>query len=163
MGFPSVDAVEVGGTWQKILIGSIYVISAGENFAPSQWLFDKFEDTGVSVINDTHRYEGGVVGHSDATSLSTTVSLTWPMMEDEVAEAILKTYGQKEGNADPPVTLWDSWFYVSCKSDRARMHPLAENWQHLLGIFCKISLQWLKNVSSGHWSSLGKGTIVPPI
>ena len=23
----------------------------------------------MSVINDTHRYEGGVVGHSDATSL----------------------------------------------------------------------------------------------
>ena len=57
--------------------------------------------------------------------LSTSVSLPLPMMEDEVAGAILKSDGQKEDDMAPPVALWDSWFYISCKSDRAMMHILA--------------------------------------
>ena len=36
-----------------------------------------------------------------------------PIMEDEVAGAILKADGQKEDDASPPVSLWDSWFYRS--------------------------------------------------
>ena len=60
--------------------------------------------------------------------LSTSVSLPLPMIEDDVDGAILKSDGQKEYDASPPVALWDSWFYRSCKSDRSMMHFLAENW-----------------------------------
>ena len=76
--------------------------------------------------------------------LSTSVPLLLPMMVDEVVGAILKSVGQKEDDAAPPVALWDSWFYRSWKSDRAMVHPLVENWQHLLGIFRKFSLWWWK-------------------
>ena len=65
MGYPYVAAGEVGGTWLKILVGSIFVIGAGENVAPSQGLFDKFEDPGGLVLNDTHRYEGVGAWYSD--------------------------------------------------------------------------------------------------
>ena len=47
------------------------------------------------------------------------------MIEDDVDGAILKSDGQKEYDAAPPVALWDSWFYISCKSDRDMMHILA--------------------------------------
>ena len=60
--------------------------------------------------------------------LSTSVPLTLPMMEDEVAGAILKPDGQKEDDVAPPVALWVSWFYRSCKSYRDMMHLLAEHW-----------------------------------
>ena len=50
------------------------------------------------------------------------------MMEDEVVEEILKANVQKEDDTAPPVDLWDSWFYRSCKSDMAKLHLLAENW-----------------------------------
>ena len=60
--------------------------------------------------------------------LSTSVPLPLPIMEDEVDGEILKDDGQKEDDAAPLVALWDSWFYRSCKADRAMMHPLAENW-----------------------------------
>ena len=60
--------------------------------------------------------------------LSTSVSFPLPMMEDEVSGAILKSDGQKEDDMAPPVALWDSWFYISCKSDRSMMHFLAKNW-----------------------------------
>ena len=60
--------------------------------------------------------------------LSTSVPLTLPMMEDEVDGSIIKADGQKEDDAAPPVALWDSWFYRSWKSDRAKLHLLAENW-----------------------------------
>ena len=60
--------------------------------------------------------------------LSTSVPLTLPMMEDEVAGEILKANGKKEDDTPPPVALWDSWFYRNCKSDRAKLHLLAENW-----------------------------------
>ena len=65
-------------------------------------------------------------------------------MEDEVDGAILKTDYQNEDYAAPLVDLRNSWLYKSWKIDRAMMHPLAENWKHLLGIFCKFSLQWWK-------------------
>ena len=76
--------------------------------------------------------------------LSTSVPLLLPMMVDEVVGAILKSVGQKEDDAAPPVALWDSWFYRSWKSDRAMLHPLVENWQHLFGISWKFSFQWWK-------------------
>ena len=76
--------------------------------------------------------------------LSTSVPSPLPMMEDEVAGSILKAYGKKEYDAAPPVALWDSWLYRSWKADRDMMSPLAENWQHLLGIFWKFSLRWWK-------------------
>ena len=60
--------------------------------------------------------------------LSTSVSLTLPMMEDEVAGAVLKPDGQKEDDVAPAVALWVSWFYRSCKSYRDMMHLLAEHW-----------------------------------
>ena len=62
MGCPSVAAGEVRGTWQNIFFGSIIVISDGGNVAPSQWLFDKFEDLGGLVLNATHISEGGGAG-----------------------------------------------------------------------------------------------------
>ena len=74
--------------------------------------------------------------------LLTSMSLPLPMMEDKVVGAILKADAHKEDDAAPPVALWDSWFYRNWKADRAMIHPLAENWQHLLGIFWKFSLRW---------------------
>ena len=38
--------------------------------------------------------------------------------------AILKSDVQKEDDASPPVSLWDSWFYRSWKADRGMIHPL---------------------------------------
>ena len=75
---------------------------------------------------------------------STSVPLPLPMMEDEVVGEILNANVQKEDDAPPPVTLWDSWFYRSWKADKDMIHPLEENWQHFLGIFRKFSLQWWK-------------------
>ena len=49
-------------------------------------------------------------------------------MEDEVVEEVLNSNGQNEDDTAPPVALWDSWFYRSCKSDRDKLHLLAENW-----------------------------------
>ena len=48
-----------------------------------------------------------------------------PMMEDDVAGAILKADGQKEYDAAPPFDLWYSWFYISWKADRAMANTLA--------------------------------------
>ena len=42
--------------------------------------------------------------------LSTSVTITLPMMEDEVVGSILRANVQKEYDADPPVSLWDSCF-----------------------------------------------------
>ena len=69
---------------------------------------------------------------------STSVPLPILMMEDEVAGVVLKADGQKEDDTAPTVALWDSWFYRSWKAYRDMMHPLAENWQHLLGIFSEV-------------------------
>ena len=77
--------------------------------------------------------------------MSASVPSHLPMMEEDVVGAILKAYGQKEDDAAPLVALWDSWFYRSWKVDRAMVHPLEENWQHLLGIFWKFSLRWWKH------------------
>ena len=77
--------------------------------------------------------------------LSTSVTQPLPMMEDDLAEAILKSDGQKEDDADPPFSLWDSCFYRSWKADRPTVHPLANNWQHLLCIVMKFSLKWRKH------------------
>ena len=74
--------------------------------------------------------------------LSSSVPLTLPMMEGEVDKVILKAHGQNEDDAAPPVAFWGSWLYRSLKVDRAIMNPLAENWQHLLGIFWKFILWW---------------------
>ena len=60
--------------------------------------------------------------------LSNSVPLPLPMMEDEVAGAILKADGQKEDDVAPPVALWDSWFYIIWKAYRNMMHLLAEHW-----------------------------------
>ena len=73
-----------------------------------------------------------------------------------MAGAILKADGQKEDDADPMVALWDSWLYRSWKSDRDMMHPLEENWQHLLGIFWKFSLWWWKRCQIRSWIALVK-------
>ena len=73
--------------------------------------------------------------------LSTSVPLPLLMMEDEFVGAILKADVQKEYYAAPPVALWDSWLYIIYKVDKAMIYPLAENWQHLLGIFRKFSLR----------------------
>ena len=59
-------------------------------------------------------------------------------MEDEVVGEILKADVQMEYGVVPPVAMWDSWFYRSWKSYRAMMHPLEENWQHLLKIFLEV-------------------------
>ena len=77
-------------------------------------------------------------------------------MEDEVVGEILKSDVKKEDDTAPPVALWDSWFYISWKSDTAMMHPLAENWQHILGIFWKFSLRWWKRRQLRSWISFGK-------
>ena len=87
---------------------------------------------------------------------STFVPLPLPMMEDEVVGAILKADVQKEDYAAPLVALWDSCFYISWKADRAMMHPLSENWQHLLGIFWKFSLRWWKHCQLRSWIAFGK-------
>ena len=60
--------------------------------------------------------------------LSTSVPLPLPIMEDDVAGAILKADGQKEDDAAPLVALWYSWFYRSCKADMSIVHPLSDNW-----------------------------------
>ena len=78
------------------------------------------------------------------------------MMEDEVVGSILKADYQKEDDAYPSVALWGSWFFRSWKSDREMMHPLVENWQHLLGIFWKFSLQWWKRHQLRSWIAFGK-------
>ena len=88
--------------------------------------------------------------------LSTYVPLTLPMMEDEVVGEILKSDVKKEDDTAPPVALWDSWFYISWKSDTAMMHPLAENWQHILGIFWKFSLRRRKRRQLRSWIAFGK-------
>ena len=53
---------------------------------------------------------------------STSVPLPLPMMEDEAVGAILKADVQKKDDADPPVALWDSWFYRSWKEYRAMVN-----------------------------------------
>ena len=88
--------------------------------------------------------------------LSTYVPLPLPMMEDEVVGAILNANVQKEDDAYPPVALLYSWFYISWKVDRSMIHPLAENWQHLLGIFRKFSLRWWKGRQIRSWIVFGK-------
>ena len=88
--------------------------------------------------------------------LSTSVTLPIPMMENEVIGAILKANVQKENYAAPNVALWYSWFYISWKVYRAMIHPLEENWQHLLGIFRKFSLRWWKRQQLRSWISFGK-------
>ena len=65
---------------------------------------------------------------------STSVPLPLPMIDYDVFEEILKFDVQKEDDAVPTVTLWDSWFYISWKSDRDMIHPIAEKWQHYLDI-----------------------------
>ena len=84
-------------------------------------------------------------------------------MEDELIGAILKADVHKEDDASPPVALWDSWFYRSWIEDRAMIHPLVENWQHLLGIFWKFSLQWWKHRKLRSWIAFGKDIRSPPI
>ena len=88
--------------------------------------------------------------------LSTSVPLPLPMMEGEVFVAILKANFQKEDDAAPLVAIWDSWFYISWKSDRDMIHPLAENWQHLLGIFWRFSLRWWKHRQLSSCIAFGK-------
>ena len=75
---------------------------------------------------------------------STSAPSPLPMMEEEVTGEILKADVQNEDDLAPPFALWDSWFYISWKADRAMVHPLPENWQHLLSIFRKFSLRWRK-------------------
>ena len=87
---------------------------------------------------------------------STSVPLPLPMMDDEAVGAILKVNVQKEYDAAPPVALWDSWFYIIWKSDRAMINPRAENWQHLLGIFRKFSFRWWKRRQLRSWIAFGK-------
>ena len=88
--------------------------------------------------------------------LSTSVPLPLPMMEDEVAGEILKADSQNEDDANPPVAPWDSWFYISWKSDRDMIHPLEENWKHFLGIYQKFSLRWWKRCQLRSWIAFGK-------
>ena len=88
--------------------------------------------------------------------LSTSVTLPLPIMEDVVFVAILKANIQKEDYTDPNVALWDSRFYRIWKTDRAMMHPLAGNWQHLLGIFRNFSLGWWKRRQLRSWIAFGK-------
>ena len=88
--------------------------------------------------------------------LSTSVPSPLTMMEDEVSGAILKADVKKEDDAATPDALWDSWTYISWKSDRAMVHQLAENCQHLLGIFWKFSLQWWKHHQLRSYIDFGK-------
>ena len=69
---------------------------------------------------------------------------------------ILKSDVQKEDDAAPPFSLWDSCFYKSWKADRAMIHPLEENWQHLLGIFRNLRLRWQKRHHIRSWIAFGK-------
>ena len=78
------------------------------------------------------------------------------MMENEVVGAILKADFQKEDDADSPVVLWYSWIYISWEADRYMVNSLAENWQHLLGIFRKFSLQWRKRRQLRSWNAFRK-------
>ena len=48
---------------------------------------------------------------------------------------ILKAHVQKEDDVALLVTLWDSWFYRTWKSDRDMVRPLEKKWQHILVIF----------------------------
>ena len=84
------------------------------------------------------------------------------MMEDDTTGEILKADVQKENDAAPPVALWDSWFYRSWKAYRAIVHPLAENWRHLLGIFWKFSLRWWKRRQIRSWISFSKRYHISP-
>ena len=88
--------------------------------------------------------------------LSTSVTLPLTMMEDEVVGEIFKANVQKEDDAVPRVSLWYPWFYISWKADRAMVHPLAENWKHLLGIFWKFSFWWWKRRQLRSWIAFGK-------
>ena len=78
------------------------------------------------------------------------------MMEDEVFGSILKFDAKKEDDSAPPVALLGSWSYRIWKVDRAMIHPLAENYQHLLGIFWKFSLRWWKRRHLRSWIAFGK-------
>ena len=78
------------------------------------------------------------------------------MMEYEVVGEILKAGVQKEDDADPPVALWDSWFYRSWKADRVMIYLIVENWQHLLRIFLKFSLRWWKRRKLRSWIAFGE-------
>ena len=108
------------------------------------------------MLDATHGSEGGGSGHSDSRGSVKLSAITLTMMEDDTSGLILKTYCKKEDDADPPVSLWDSWFYRSWKADMAMVHPLSENWQHLLGIFWKLSLQWWKQRQIRSWITFGK-------
>ena len=68
----------------------------------------------------------------------------------------LKADVQKEDDAAPPITLWDSWFYISRKPDRVMMHLLSENWQYLLEIYRKFSLRWWKLRQLRSWIAFRK-------
>ena len=133
-----------------------FFIGAGENVAPSQWLLNRFEDTGgwcsIPCIDLKVKVKYTVIQQV----LSTSVLLPSPMMEDEVVGSILKIDVHKEDDVDPPVALWDSWFYRSWKNDRAMIQPLAENRQQLLGIFWKFSLRWRKRRQIRSWTAFGK-------
>ena len=76
--------------------------------------------------------------------LSTSVPPPLPMMEDDVSGSILKSDGEKEEDAGPPVFLWYSWLYTVWKADKGMVHPLADNWKSLLCIFQKFILRWCK-------------------
>ena len=84
------------------------------------------------------------------------VTLTLTMMQNEVAGTILKADVHKEDDADPPLSLWYSWFYISWKTYRYVVHLLEENWKHLLGISWKFGLRWWKRRQLRSWVAFGK-------
>ena len=61
--------------------------------------------------------------------LSTSVTPSLTMTEDDMEGSILKSDGQKEDDAAPLISLWYSWFYRSWKANRAMVQSLTENWQ----------------------------------
>ena len=90
------------------------------------------------MLNAMHRYDGGGAGKSDSTSLVNLSAITLTYDGGRGGRSDLKANVQKEYDAPPPVALWDSWLYRSWKADRDMVNPLAENWQHLLGIFSEV-------------------------
>ena len=102
------------------------------------------------------RSEGEGAGHRDSTSLVNICVVTLTNYGGWGGWRNFKVRCSEVRWCPPPIALWYSWFYISCKSDRAMIHLIEENWQHLLVMFWKLSLRWRKRLQLKSWIDFGK-------
>ena len=92
---PSVDAVEVRGTWKKSLLVQFFSLVQGETLLLASDYLISLKIGGGWCLMPRLDLKLEVQDTVIKQVLSNSVPLPLPMMEDEVAGAILKSDGQK--------------------------------------------------------------------